>query len=111
MKRTVISSILLGIIFIIIGSCSSGRSDCAQEMIDDFIEMNEGRSFLFILEFEQDGETYLIFDNGIAFDAIATVVDENCQEVCRYGGFRPSGGAPCEEFQEGINRARQIWPD
>lgn len=80
-------------------------------MMDEFIADNSERNFTFILVFEQDGEQLYIFDSGVAFDAIAVVVNEECETVCSFGGFRANNPNPCTEYQDGINRARQIWPE
>ena len=79
-------------------------------MKEEFISQNQDQSFTFIYTFEQGNITYYIFDNGIAFDATASVLDEFCRTVCIYGGFRLNNNLPCDDFQEGINNARQIWP-
>ncbi len=78
-------------------------------MMDEFIENN--RNSTFIYEFKQDGSQFYIFDGGIAFDAIATVVNEDCMTVCTYGGLRANNPNPCTLYQESINNARQIWPN
>lgn len=80
-------------------------------MKEEFITQNSERNFTFIYEFEQDGEQYYIFDNGVAFDAIAVVLNEACETVCSYGGFRANNPNPCTDYQDGINRARQVWPE
>lgn len=91
-------------------SCSE-TSECIDDRIATFEEDNNERSFTFIYTFKQDGKTYYIFDNGIAFDATAEVVDKDCNVVCVYGGFRPAvPNNSCEAFQESINNAEQIWP-
>ena len=92
-------------------SCTDDRPSCIDDRIDEFTSQNAQQSFTFIYEFEQDGNQYYIFDNGIAFDAIAEVLDENCQLICTYGGFRINNPDPCDQFQEGINNATQIWPE
>ena len=45
------------------------------------------------------------------YGAIAIVVNEDCETVCSFGGFRANNPNPCTEYQEGINSARQIWPE
>ncbi len=80
-------------------------------MKKEFIERNQDRTFTGISVFELDGEEYYIFDDGVAFDAIATVVNSQCEEVCNFGGFRANSPLPCDEYQGGINRARPVWPD
>ena len=91
-------------------ACSSQDNQCIEEKKEDFIERNQKRSLTHIYIFQQDNITYHIFDEGIAFDAIATVFDENCTAVCAYGGFRLNNDMPCDDYQSGINRAQQIWP-
>jgi len=97
--------------FLILQSCTDSTPDCITEKISDFQETNVDRGFTFIYEFQQDGSTFYIFDSGIAFDATAEVVNDQCEVVCTYGGFRPASPLPCDEYQEGINNAKQIWPE
>ncbi len=92
-------------------ACTKEKNKCVESMIEEFIDANQDRGFTFIYQFEQDGETYTIFDNGIAFDAIANVINAQCQVVCSYGGFRANNDNPCTRYQDAINQARQIWPD
>ena len=92
-------------------SCSDSTPDCIDDRIDEFTSQNQERSFTYVYQFEQDGDTYFIFDNGIAFDGIATVFDKDCNEVCNYGGFRLNNDKPCDAYQEGISRAEQLWPE
>ena len=104
--------IILPVLFLLLFvSCSDSTPDCIEGMIDEFIEQNSERNFTFIFEFEQEGEQLYIFDSGVAFDAIAIVVNEDCETVCSFGGFRANNPNPCTEYQEGINSARQIWPE
>lgn len=104
----IITSILLLLLII---SCTESTPDCIDKMKDEFIAQNSERDFTFIYEFEQDGEPYYIFDSGVAFDAIAVVLNEDCETVCSYGGFRANNPDPCTDYQDGINRARQVWPE
>lgn len=94
-------------------NCTSSEeaSNCLQEKKDLFTADNEKRGFTFIYTFVQDGKTFTIFDHGIAFDATAEVVDEDCNVVCVYGGFRMAGDQDmrCADFQEGISRATIEW--
>ncbi len=104
--------IIIPILFaLLIVSCSDSTPSCIDVMMDEFITQNSERNFTFIYEFEQDGEQLYIFDNGVAFDAIAVVVNEDCETVCSYGGFRANNPNPCTDYQDGINRSRQIWPE
>ncbi len=103
----IITSILLLLLLV---SCTESNTDCIDRMKDEFITQNSERDFTFIYEFEQDGEQYYIFDNGVAFDAIAVVLNEDCDSVCSFGGFRTNNPDPCTDYQNGINSARQIWP-
>lgn len=109
--KVITSIIFLAGLFLINTACSDTTPSCIEDRIKAFKTQNQGRSFTFIYTFEQKGKQYYIFDNGIAFDAIATVVDEDCTEVCSYGGFRANNPNPCDDFQEGINSAKQIWPE
>ena len=95
----------------ILNACTDNPSDCINTMIEEFKKQHQDRGFTFIYEFEQNGETFYIFDSGIAFDAIATVLNSDCETVCIYGGLRVSDPMPCEEYQNGINNASQIWPE
>jgi len=79
-------------------------------MIEDFQILNDGRDFTGISTFDMNGETFYVFDSGVAFDATASVVNEECEQVCVYGGLRGNSPLPCDAFQEGINNSRQIWP-
>jgi len=96
---------------VLLSRCTDSESACIEDMIGEFVGLNEDRGFTFIYRFEQDGEQYYIFDSGIAFDATASVVNEQCEVVCTYGGFRPGSDMPCDEFQASINDAKQIWPE
>jgi len=91
-------------------SCSADEPLCIDEMIENFQILNDGRSFTGIYTFEQDRETFYVFDSGIAFDATASVVDQSCTEVCVFGGLRADNPLPCDAYQEGINNRTQIWP-
>ncbi len=110
MKKIVTFIVILTALFSF-QSCDESTPSCIEERIDEFTRTNDGRGFTFIYEFTQDGEQYHVFDNGIAFDAIATVVNSSCETVCSYGGFRANNPDPCTDFQESINNAKQIWPE
>ncbi len=102
--------VLIGILYF--SSCSDSEpSQCIEESIALFKKENIGSANKYILTFEQKGKTYYIFDYGIAFDATAQVVDNDCKIVCIYGGFRLATDRPCDNYQEGISNAVQIWPD
>ena len=94
---------------LVLFSCSDD-SACIEDRIQEFSSQNEGINFTGIYQFIQDGETFYIFDDGVAFDAVAEVVDADCNLVCAFGGFRTQNDTPCEEYQEAINNAEQIWP-
>lgn len=99
---------------IVLSSCTDSNNEineCLTDKTEVFKKENQDRGFTFIYTFEQDGMTYTIFDSGIAFDATAEVVDDNCNVVCTYGGFRMVGDIDerCDQYQEGINRAVITW--
>ncbi|MFT4567984.1 MAG: hypothetical protein ACI9FN_002952 [Saprospiraceae bacterium] len=95
---------------LILCACPAPDSACIDDRITTFEENNSERSFTFIYTFDQDSKTFYVFDSGIAFDATAEVVDEDCNVVCVYGGNRPAPENSCEAFQESINNAERIWP-
>ena len=92
-------------------SCNpSDEETCIDEMINEFVQRQMDRSFVGISRFVLDGETYYVFDSGVAFDATASVVDESCNQVCIFGGLRSNSPQPCDDFMDGINSAELIWP-
>lgn len=102
---------LLGVVLLCISiiSCSDSP-DCIEERITAFQQENEGRPFTYIYRSNQEGRTLYIFDNGVAFDSIAEIVDEDCNSLCNYGGLRPQDDTDCEAYQSIIDDAEQIWP-
>ena len=96
---------------VVLMSCSSDEETCIDDMIEEFTQAQMDQTFVGIYKFEQGGQTYYVFDSGVAFDATASVVDATCNEVCVYGGFRANSPLPCDDFWDGINRAEQIWPE
>ena len=94
----------------VIVACSDDTSDCIEDMKQEFISQNEGVGFTGIYTFEFEGESFYIFDDGVAFDAVATVLDKECNLICSFGGFRIDNDMPCDTYQEAINNAQQIWP-
>ncbi len=112
MKEIIIVFIIILLTLI---SCSDSTQiepkTCVDKKVETFIEENTERGFTCIYTFEPDGKTYFIFDPGIAFDATAEIVDESCNVVCVYGGFRLASDQDkrCDAFQESINTAIQTW--
>ena len=75
MKKLIITVVIISL-QLFISSCTDDTPSCIEDRIEEFTSQNAQQSFTFIYEFEQDGNQYYIFDNGIAFDAIAEVFDE-----------------------------------
>lgn len=98
------------ILLLIIMSCS-GTPSCIEDRKEEFINQNRDRAETYILTFKQNGENFYVFDNGIAFDAVADVLDSECNFICEFGGFKPTGALPCEAYVDGLRRAEQIWPE
>ena len=100
-------------IILLLTSCAGTDDDsgCYPEKKEIFIDGNEGKSQARISTFEQDGKTFYVFDYGIAFDATAEVLDEDCNVVCVYGGFQLASDQDtrCAQYQDGINRATEVW--
>ena len=102
--------IIFALLIMLSISCSEEANRCIEDMKEEFISQNEDIGFTGIYTFELDGQTFHIFDNGVAFDAVATVLDEACNLVCTFGGFRIENNTPCDMYQDAINNATQIWP-
>jgi len=91
-------------------ACTSEEPACIDMMITVFQQEHEGRTATGIYTFELDSETFYVFDNGVAFDATASVVNSSCDQVCVYGGLRGNSPQPCDDYWDGINNSTQIWP-
>lgn len=86
-------------------------SDCMQAKIEFF---KKERSFLQtsqIFTFTSKGETFYFFDEGMALDAPAYILNENCDTVCVTGGMRRGQSleerAKCPKQDEGSRQT--IW--
>jgi len=102
--------LLFCVLFFFLVSCS-GTPSCIEDRKEEFISQNTDRPETYILTFEQNGETFYVFDEGIALDATADVFDSECNFICEFGGFIAVGALPCEAYVDGLRRAQQIWPE
>jgi len=109
MKKILVIGLFAISVFLM--ACTEDEPNCIDDMIEEFKSAQADRSFVGIYQFQLEGETFYIFDSGVAFDATASVVDEECQQVCIYGGFRANSPQPCDDFWDGINNSTQIWPE
>ena len=90
---------------------SSSFSNCMEEKIQFF---KEERSFMQtskIFTFTSKGEKYYFFDEGMALDAPAYVLNESCDTVCVTGGMRrgPGAGELKECPQEDKDSRKILW--
>jgi len=112
--------LFFGIIFFCI-SCSESINDDEGTCINSRIEAynkeeaenvglgNISTAPQSISAFKHKGKTYYYIDYGIAFDASAFVLDENCEEVCEIQELiNPMN---CNEFNDSISGAVKIWPE
>lgn len=96
-------------------SDKSDNANCLAEKMDDFKSRNASRGATSIFTFASNGKTYTVFDEGLAFDAQAYVLNNDCDTVHVYGGMvAPDPNAPKEEppFKwEDMEKRTQVWPE
>jgi len=88
-------------------------SNCMANNLEAFKATNGTKGSTSVFTFESGGTTYTVFDNGIAFDAQAYVLNEACDTVHVYGGMLPPGtDVPDPPFKwEDMEKRTQLWPE
>lgn len=104
---------LFSFLFLLLANqCGQKESNCLEEKITAFAQKYDRKQAVSIFTFESGGESYTVFDNGIAFDAQAYVLNSACDTVYIYGGMmlEPDASDPPFDMRD-MNNRTQIWPE
>lgn len=90
---------------------ASDMSDCMKEKVEYFITDGRKLSLSSCYSYTSKGETFYMFDHGMAVDGPAYVLNESCDTVCVTGGFRRinSGEKPACPPEDDYNKRKEIW--
>jgi len=88
---------------------SSGMSDCIQDKIAYFITDGTKLSLAKCYSYTSNGETFYMFDHGMAVDGPGYVLNESCDTVCVAGGMRLNPDKkPCPR-EDSSSQRKDIW--
>ncbi len=89
----------------------STTPNCISDKIEEFKSTFQSSSAMAqIFSFTSEKQTYYFFDEGMAVDRPAYILNEECDTICKAGGFRRGLTSPeqnCPPEDEGSRV--QIW--
>lgn len=87
----------------------ANTSDCIKEKIQVFVKNNSSMSMAQVFAFKSKGTTYYMFDEGMALDAPAYVLNNRCDTVCVTGGMRRGPSQDTRTCPEEEGERIVIW--